>query len=59
MIKSGDIVESNNEVQIILIKKIKGKVIKVDEQAFGEFVYFITEENQLKCFKINDVTKIS
>lgn len=56
--KKGDKIESKDEVEIIVHKKIKGVVNKVEEQAFGKFVYFTTEDGQKKCFKIDKIVKL-
>lgn len=57
--KKGDKIESKDEVEVIVHKKIKGVVDKVEEQAFGKFVYFTDEYNQKKCFKIDSVININ
>lgn len=58
MIKQGNIVKSVEDIDVTIKKKVKGKVIKVEEQAFGIFVYFQTEEGQIKCFKEDNLIKI-
>lgn len=59
MIKAGDRIISKKPIEVITYKQVKGVVYKTEKNKEGEtLVYFVTEDNRLKCFKINEVELI-
>jgi hypothetical protein len=55
----GNRVITKNKIQVTTHKRVKGIVYKVETDIMGNTnVYFITEDNQLKCFKPEELVSI-
>lgn len=51
----GTQVQSINEIDVIVKKKVKGKIYKIETECGIKYAYFQTEEGDLKRFELDKI----